>query len=137
MAVKKWVFKLNFLILGCFTVAASADVPYVFESGRPALASEVNANFKSIDTTAPTLVATTTVRDDLLYIHNVTISDDTELEKFVSHYGDFVRIPGPANTFDGSVLAAPLHGKNLEETLYQSDKNFPNAEEIIVSVHVR
>ena len=71
MAVKKWVFKLNFLILGCFTVAASADVPYVFESGRPALASEVNANFKSIDTTPPTLVATTTIRDDLLYIHNV------------------------------------------------------------------
>ena len=120
MAIKKWVFKLNALILGALTFSSSADVPYVFESGRPALASEVNANFKSIDTTPPTLVATTTMRDDLLYIHNVTISDDTELEKFVSHYNDFVKIPGPSNTYDGSVLAAPMSGKNLEETIYQN-----------------
>ena len=139
MAVKKWAFKLNSLILGCFPVASAADVPYVFENGRPALASEVNANFKAIDTTPPTLVATTTMRDDLLYIHNVTISDDTELEKFVSHYGDFVKIPGPSNTFDGSVLAAPLNGKNLEETLYRSDKNFhlgPGVKEITFDVLV-
>ena len=136
MAIKKTILSSIILIVGLGSVASIAEVPHVFESGKPALAGEMNENFTAIDTSPPTLIASTTLRDDLLYIHSISITDDVELDKFVTHNGNFVKIPGSVNTHDGSILAAPRYGENLKSVVI-SAKEFsfgPGTKEVALDL---
>lgn len=74
-------------IVGAVVGASNLTIPYVFNSGDPALASEINANFSvieaavnSIDTTPPEIVhdAPSSTSSDSISIE-VTITDDDEI----------------------------------------------------------
>ena len=82
--------KLNLLCLGLLANATSlqANVPHVFEGGKPALASQVNENFKAIDITPPDIVSSEKTRDDGVLLIDLSISDDVELEKVIFSGGN-------------------------------------------------
>ena len=77
--------KLKLLCLGLLSTTTSlhANVPHVFEGGKPALASQVNENFKAIDITPPDIVSSEKTRDDGVLLIDLSISDDVELEKLI------------------------------------------------------
>ena len=97
-------------VLLCIGTGAIAESIKTFEAGERVKASDMNANFGAIDITPPTLTYTTRQRDDLLYIHSISVTDETELLKFTNHSGQFIAIPSLGNANDNSLIVFPDFG---------------------------
>ena len=81
MAVIKIILSSIVCLLGLGPLTSIAEVPHVFESGKPALAKEINENFKAIDNAPPKITAAALSFSDeyAIYYGDISITDENDI----------------------------------------------------------